>query len=266
MLSGTLGIIGYGNMGAAIVRGLIGSGMCEAKDVYVAEIDPEKAEAAKRDGCKLLESAVEVGRSVSTVIVAVKPNVAMKVFGELNTSPSRTLVVSIVAGIPTNRIEKEITSRPVVRVMPNTPCLVGAGASAVCRGSNAGNNHVELVMEIMGALGEVIEVPESQMDAVTGLSGSGPAYVAIMIDALTDGGVLMGLPRPTAHKLAVQTVFGSAKIILDRGIAPSVLRDMVTSPGGTTIEGISALEARAFRAALIEAVEAAALKSEELGS
>ena len=150
--------------------------------------------------------------------------------------------------------------------MPNTPCMVGAGAIVITRGSKALDDHTKKVKTIMGAIGFVTELPETHMDAVTGLSGSGPAYVAIMIEALTDGGVRMGLPHDTALKLAAQTVFGTAKMILENDIHPSKLRDMVTSPGGTTIEGIAVLEEGAFRGTLIEAVEAATLRSEELGS
>jgi len=150
--------------------------------------------------------------------------------------------------------------------MPNTPCMVGEGAIVISRGTHAGDEHIEKAKKIMGATGYVTELPEKNMDAVTGLSGSGPAYVALMIEALTDGGVKMGLPRTTALKLAAQTVFGTAKMIMQADIHPSRLKEMVTSPGGTTIEGVTVLETGAFRGILIEAVEAATLRSEELGS
>ncbi|MBN1291093.1 MAG: pyrroline-5-carboxylate reductase [Candidatus Latescibacteria bacterium] len=265
MLSDTLGIIGYGNMGSAIIRGLIGKNIFDAKNICVYDTDPNSCKNAAEDGCRVLDSIAEVGTQSDTVIIGVKPGIVRNVLGELvNISPD-TLIISIAAGISTEKIETVVPDKPVVRVMPNTPCMVGEGASALTRGKNAGDNHVETAQKIMGALGYAVEVPEYLMDAVTGLSGSGPAYVALVIDALTDGGVRVGLPRSAALRLAAQTVLGAAKMVLERNIAPSALRDMVTSPGGTTIEGISVLEAHAFRSALIEAVGAATHKSKELG-
>lgn len=266
MGSGKLGIIGYGNMGSAIISGLVNSGMYGAKNICVVDVDPEKNAAARSDGCVVLDSIGELGKVADIVIVAVKPGMVCAVLEELGSSSSDLLIISVAAGISTDTIESVLPDNPVIRVMPNTPCMVGAGAIAVTRGKHARDIHAKKAMQIMGALGYVCEVPEYLMDAVTGLSGSGPAYVALMIDALADGGVRMGLPRPTALRLAAQTVLGTAKMVLDRNITPSALRDMVTSPGGTTIEGISVLESRAFRSALIDAVEAATWKSQELGS
>ena len=265
MVSDKLGVVGYGNMGSAIVRGLITAGIYEASTIYVFDVDLEKRDAARVDGCTVLNSVADVGAIVETVIIAVKPGTVSDVLRELSGASSGTLIISIAAGISTATIESVAADKPVIRIMPNTPCQVSEGASAVARGKNARDEHVKKAMEIMGALGYVCEVPEHLMNAVTGLSGSGPAYVALVIDALTDGGVRMGIPRPTALRLAAQTVLGAAKMIRDRNMAPSTLRDMVTSPGGTTIEGISVLESRAFRSALIDAVEAATWKSEELG-
>jgi len=265
MKSGNLGIIGYGNMGSAIIKGLIDAGLYKASSIYVYDTAPERNEAARSDGCTVTGSIKELGKAVSTIIIGVKPNVALDVVHDLRDVPPGKLVISIVAGLSAKTIEAVIPDKPVVRVMPNTPCMISEGASAVCRGEKATDEHVRRATEIMGALGYVTEVSEKLMDVVTGLSGSGPAYVAIMIDALSDGGVKMGLPRPAALKLAAQTVLGAAKMILEKNIAPSALRDMVTSPGGTTIAGISVLESHAFRAALIGAVEAATLKSEALG-
>ena len=264
MGSDKLGIIGYGNMGSAIIRGLIDSGIYKAEDMYVYDVDSEKCEAACGDGCSVVNSLIEAGSAAETILVAVKPGFVCDVVRELGQASSVSLIISIAAGINLASLESAAPDNPVIRVMPNTPCMVGAGASALARGTKAADSHAGKAKDIMGALGYVCEVPENLMNAVTGLSGSGPAYVALVIDAMTDGGVKMGLPRPTALKLAAQTVFGAAKMILDRDISPAALRDMVTSPGGTTIEGISVLESRAFRSALIDAVEAAAWKSEEL--
>ena len=266
MIPGTLGIIGYGNMGSAIIRGLIDKNIFDAKNICVFDTAPNSRSAAAEDGCRVLNSIAEVGAQSDTVIIGVKPGIVRNVLGELAQTSRDTLIISIAAGVSTEKIESVVPDKPVVRVMPNTPCMIGEGASAITRGKNAGDNHIQTAQQIMGALGYVVEVPEYLMDAVTGLSGSGPAYVALFIDALTDGGVKAGLPRQAALRLAAQTVLGAAKMVLERNIAPSALRDMVTSPGGTTIEGISVLESYAFRSALIEAVGAATDKSKELGN
>jgi pyrroline-5-carboxylate reductase len=265
MTSGKLGVIGVGNMGSAIIRGLLSHGVYEARQVYVFDADPVKAEPFGKEGLHVADSVDEIGETSDTVIIAVKPATVGEVLAELGQAPVTTLMISVAAGITTKTIEAMLPEHPVVRVMPNTPCMVGAGASGVTRGTNARDEHVRRALDIMGALGYAVEVPESLMDAVTGLSASGPAYVAVMIDALMQGGVRMGIPRPVALHLAAQTVFGAAKMILDRNLEPSALRDMVTSPGGTTAEGLVALEASAFRYAVMDAVEAATLRSQELG-
>ncbi|MFC1607555.1 pyrroline-5-carboxylate reductase [Candidatus Latescibacterota bacterium] len=265
MESGKLGIIGYGNMGAAIIRGLISAGLYKAGNISVFDVDSVKRDAAFQDGCTVTGTVDEVGAAVDTLIIAVKPGYVCTVLEDLGSLKAETLIISVAAGVTISSIEAALGGNPVIRVMPNTPCMVGEGASAVVRGTSAGNTHTQTAMNIMGALGYACEVPESLINAVTGLSGSGPAYVALVIDALSDGGVKMGLPRPTALKLAAQTVLGAAKMIIEGDLQPSALRDMVTSPGGTTIEGISVLESRAVRSALIDAVEAAVWKAEELG-
>lgn len=262
----TLGLIGYGNMGSAIINGLLASGRYMPSDIHVTDADETKLGHAKSLGHFTHTSVGELGEKSSIVIVAVKPKDVPGVLGGLSGISGETLVISIAAGIPLCDLEASLPENPVIRVMPNTPCMVGAGVSVIARGSKALDAHVETAKTVLGAVGFVSEVPENLMDAVTGLSGSGPAYVAIMIDALSDGGVKMGLPRPLALKLAAETVFGSAKMLIEKKMHPAALRDMVASPGGTTIEGIAALEANAFRAALIEAVEAATLRSEELSA
>jgi pyrroline-5-carboxylate reductase len=176
------------------------------------------------------------------------------------------LVISIAAGITIGRIEKLLTGNPrVIRVMPNTPALVLAGAAGIAAGTSAGKDDLDIAQEIFNAVGRAVVVEEKLMDAVTGLSGSGPAYVFMIIDALSDAGVKAGLPRPLALELAAQTVFGSAKMVLETKEHPAKLRDMVTSPGGTTIEGLHALEKGKLRATLMNAVEAATARSRELG-
>jgi pyrroline-5-carboxylate reductase len=265
MASVKIGVIGTGNMGSAIVRGLLANGVCVPRDLAVFDADPAKTEAFGNEGLRVAESSEGIGEAAETVIVAVKPSTVAEVLAELSGAPETTLIISVAAGVGIDALEAALPSHPVVRVMPNTPCMVGAGASGVSRGTNARDEHVRRALEIMGALGYAVEVPESLMDAVTGLSGSGPAYVAVMIDALMQGGVRMGIPKPVALRLAAQTVYGAAKMILEKGIEPSALRDMVASPGGTTAEGLMALEASAFRYAVMDAVEAATVRSQELG-
>ncbi len=265
MASGTIGVIGVGNMGGAIARGLAANGVASPSDMLLYDADPSKTAAFAKDGFRVSETLYEMGGAVDTVIVAVKPGTVTAALSEISHMKSSVLVLSVAAGVSTAAIESVLPENPVVRVMPNTPCMVGAGASGIARGSKARDEHVRHAIEIMGALGYAVEVPESLMDAVTGLSGSGPAYVAVVIDALMLGGVRMGIPKPVALKLAVQTVYGAAKMIMERGMEPTALRDMVTSPGGTTAEGLMALESSAFRYALMDAVEASAVRSQELG-
>ncbi len=265
MNTGTIAFVGAGNMGAAILRGLVAAGLYAPQHITVYEPDQNRADELRREGVRLAASVREAGESAATVVIAVKPGTVAEVLRELRDTAPGTLVISVAAGITLRAMEAELPRHPVVRVMPNTPCLVGAAASAVARGTKAGVEHIRRALEIMGALGYAVEVPESLMDAVTGLSGSGPAYVAVMIDALASGGVRMGLPYQTALRLAAQTVLGTAKMVLERDIRPGELRDMVTSPGGTTAEGLMAMERGAIRADIMAAVEASTLKSKKLG-
>ena len=266
MTLGRLGIIGYGNMGAAITGGIVDAGLFAESDIHVFDLDREKLARARTAGHFIHATAGELSESSDIVLVAVKPKDVAEALKAISGMSPGVLVISVAAGIPLKVLESYLPGRPVIRVMPNAPSMVGAGVSVLARGSKAESEHVDAASKIMGATGFVSELPESLMDAVTGLSGSGPAYVALAIDALSDGGVKMGLPRDVALKLAAQTVYGSARMILKKGLHPMGLRDMVTSPGGTTIEGVTVLEKRGVRAAFIEAVEAATKKSKELGS
>ena len=266
MAKGTLGIIGFGNMGSAIVGGLIQSKVYMPSDIHIYDLDSAKTAKAKKDGHFIHTSITELGSSSDVIIIAVKPADVKQALAGLEGCSGIGLIISVAAGISTAAIESGAGDIPVIRVMPNTPCMVGAGATVISRGKNAGDKHVKRAKTIMEATGLAVELPEKLMDAVTGLSGSGPAYVALMIEAMAYGGVKMGLPRETALILAAQTVYGTAIMILEKNIHPSAMKEMVTSPGGTTIEGIAALEAGAFRSTVMEAVEAAALRSKELGS
>lgn len=262
-----IGLIGGGMMAEAITRGLLKAGV-EPSRITVS--DPE---AARREylvqhiGVSAIDDNVETVRSADIVILAVKPfvlpSVLQAVCGEI--TPSH-LLISIAAGITVASIESQLDENtPVVRAMPNTPCLIGAGAIAIAPGKYAESSHLDLAQEIFNAVGEVVRLSEDKLDAVTGLSGSGPAYVYMFIESLADGGVRMGLPRSVALTLAAQTVLGSAKMVLDTDEHPAQLRDRVTTPGGTTIAGTASLESDCFRSAVIEAVTKATERSAELG-
>ena len=198
------------------------------------------------------------------LLLAIKPQVFDLVMADIKPNPDST-VISILAGVTIAKLESAFPQQPVIRVMPNTPATVGQGMTAIAAGTNAKQEHLERAKSIFNAVGEVVEVPESSMDAVTGLSGSGPAFVALAIEALADGGVASGLPRGIALQLATQTVLGTATLIKETELHPGVLKDRVTSPGGTTIAGVAKLESIGFRSALIEAVKTATERSKELG-
>lgn len=199
------------------------------------------------------------------LLLAIKPQLFKSVTAALKAAGQDQVVISILAGTPLSQLESAFPGRPVIRAMPNTPARVGAGMTAIAPGQQAQSSHLELARQIFSAVGEVVEVSEGQMDAVTGLSGSGPGYVAVMVEALTDGGVAVGLPRAIAAQLALQTVRGTAELLQTSAMHPAELKDGVTSPGGTTIAGIAQLEKAGFRSALIEAVKAAYQRSQELG-
>jgi len=204
------------------------------------------------------------------VLLAVKPHDVPAVLQKISDSGSShetLLVISVAAGLTTERLEKEINGGGrIIRAMPNTPSLVGKGAAAYTKGSTATEADKHITPSLMGAVGLAVEVKESLMDAVTGLSGSGPAYVYLFIEALADGAVQNGLPGEQARQLAAQTVLGAAEMVLSTGQHPAVLKDMVTSPGGTTIAALETLESHAFRAACIEAVNTATARAKELGA
>ena len=202
--------------------------------------------------------------TAKVLLLAIKPQIFSKVVADIKPNLNST-VISILAGVKIATLEQAFTQQPVIRVMPNTPATVGAGMTAIAPGTYAQAEHVEQAKSIFAAVGEVVEVAESSMDAVTGLSGSGPAFVALAIEALADGGVASGLPRAIALQLATQTVLGTATLVKETQMHPGVLKDQVTSPGGTTIAGVAKLESKGFRSALIEAVKTATARSQELG-
>lgn len=268
MLEETIGFLGAGKMGAALARGLLNAKLVPPSRVLMSDSD-ETRRACVADALKVrvLDDNAALVQASDVVVVALKPGVVRQALpGLAEAIGSQRLVVSIAAGITLAELEGMLApGARVVRVMPNTPCLVGCGASGYALGAAATEADGKLVDAILSSVGLAATVPEALLDAVTGLSGSGPAFVALVIEGLADGGVLAGLPRDTALRLAAQTVLGTARLVLDTGKHPAEVKDMVASPGGTTIEGLKVLEARKLRGALIGAVEAAARKSKELG-
>ena len=261
-----LGIIGGGVMGEALLSRLVAGQIYKPDQVLVSDPASQRLEFLKQQyGVDITSDnqAVVVGSEV--LLLAIKPQVFDSVTAALQPQSSEQVVISILAGVPLKRLEAAFPEQPVVRAMPNTPATIGAGMTALAPGQYTKPAHLQLAQQIFAAVGEVVEVPESAIDAVTGLSGSGPGFVAVMIEALIDGGVAAGLPRAISTQLALQTVRGTAELLQSTGMHPSELKDRVTSPGGTTIAGIAQLEKAGFRSAVIEAVQAAYRRSQELG-
>ncbi|WP_236789796.1 pyrroline-5-carboxylate reductase [Amycolatopsis sp. GM8] len=262
----TIAVLGAGKIGEALLAGLLQAGR-SAEDLLFTERHPERAaELTARYGIAGVE-VDEAAKRADVLVVAVKPQDIDPVLTELEpvVSPS-SLVVSLCAGLPTALYERRLPEGvPVVRVMPNTPMVVGEAMSAVSPGTHATREHVALVTELLSAVGQVIEVPETQQDAVTALSGSGPAYFFYLVEAMIDAGILLGLPRAVAEKLIVQSAVGAAKMLAESTEHPVILREAVTSPAGTTINAIRELEKHGVRAALLDAIEAARDRSAELG-
>jgi pyrroline-5-carboxylate reductase len=255
-------------MASALAKGIVSSGFADVGSIIASDPHPAARQAfSQQSGARVVESNIEVVRSSDVVVLAVKPQNASDVLSEIRAEiKPRHLLISIAAGVPLKTLCGFLGSGTrLVRVMPNTPCLVGAGAAAFALGGGATAADGELVRRLLTTVGLAFELPEALLDAVTGLSGSGPAYVYQVIEALSDGGVLVGLTRDVATKLAAQTVLGAAQMVLQTGQAPAVLKDAVASPGGTTIAGLHALESGGLRAALMNAVRAATLRSRELG-
>lgn len=255
-------------MGEALLSRLLAQGLYPAKEVLIGEPSAERRQdLAEQYGVQTTESNQTLIETSQTILLAVKPQIFELVAKDFRDARCETppLVISILAGIPLSTLESVMPGWPVVRSMPNTPATVGAGMSAISLGANASTEHAETAKALFSAVGEVVQVPESMLDAVTGLSGSGPGYIAIVIEALADGGVVAGLPRAIANQLAVQTVLGTAELVKQSSMHPAELKDRVTSPGGTTIAGIARLEEAGLRSALIEAVQTASARSRELG-
>jgi pyrroline-5-carboxylate reductase len=267
--AGSIGFLGAGNMAGALILGLLQAGVVKASNILVSDVRQERLDQLQQEhGIKTtLDNHVLIKQS-AVLVIAVKPQVVDKVLVAVgNEVRPETLVVSIAAGVSIAAIEARLPpGARVVRSMPNVAALALAGATGIAAGTHATDRDMAAATALFEAVGRVVTLDESLLDAVTGLSGSGPAYVMLIIEALADGGVKVGLHRDTALLLAAQTVFGASKLLLDTGDHPGRLKDMVTSPGGTAIAGLHTLEAGALRKTLMDAVETATLRSAELGA
>jgi pyrroline-5-carboxylate reductase len=254
-------------MGEALIRGLVKTGLIPPESVLVSDVRPERLDALGRTyGVRTLPDNPAVLRQVDVVILAVKPQILGEVLDEIAPITPGRLLISVAAGVSTATIRRHLPpGARLIRTMPNTPALVLEGATAIARADGLAPGDLEMAQEIFSAVGQTVVLDEALMDAVTGLSGSGPAYIALVVEALADGGVRVGLDRKTAMTLAAQTVLGSARLLLETGTHPGQLKDMVTSPGGTAIAGIHTLESGGLRRTLIDAVERATQRARDLG-
>ncbi len=260
-------VVGIGNMGTALLRGILKADLLPASNITVTSRSASRRTAIATElGVAETDDNAAAVRNADIVLLCIKPQGIDDVAAQVRDACSpNTLIISILAGITTEHLAQLFgDTTPTVRAMPNIPSMVDCGATAIAAGPCANAEHMELASAVFDAVGEVVEVAENQMDAVTGLSGSGPAYIYMIIEALTDGGVKMGLPRETALKLATQTVLGSARLVKETGIHPAVLRDQVTTPGGTAIAAIHDLESHGLRPMLISAVVTATQRSQTL--
>lgn len=264
-----IGFIGGGQMAEAMIRGVLAAGLSSGDRIMVAEPSAQRRADLSRDyGVRCTEHPSELCAACPVLVAAIKPQVAAKVLAAYRPFVGADhLLISIMAGVTLDKLAASFEGRVrLIRVMPNTPALVLAGAAAFSANEAAGEADRRTAQALFSAVGSCVETPESQLDAVTGLSGSGPAYVFTFIEALVDGGVLAGLPRPVAEQLAIQTVYGSAKLALESGESAAALKGKVTSPGGTTIAGLHVLELGALRGLIMEAVMKATKRSQELGA
>ncbi|MGR3178241.1 MAG: pyrroline-5-carboxylate reductase [Candidatus Anammoxibacter sp.] len=266
--TGKLLFIGGGKICEAIINGIIKSGFIDKKNVFVSEPNKDRGKYIKEKiGISVTQDNKQYLKKASVIVVAVKPNIVKVVLKDIGKLVNKSqLVVSVAAGVPINFIESYLPKgSKVARIMPNTPCLVGETAAGISLGKYAKKPEEELVVKMLSTVGKCFVVEEKLLDVVTGLSGSGPAFICMVIQALSDGAVKMGLPRNIANTLAAQTVLGTAKMVMESGLHTGQLKDSVITPGGTTIEGVYKLEQGGLNALLMSAVEAATNKAKELG-
>jgi pyrroline-5-carboxylate reductase len=264
-----IGFIGGGNMGEALVKGLLNAGIVTPAQLLVHDASPARQDyLVQHYAVRPSPTNAGLAEACNLIILAVKPQNMAAVLAEIGGHLGhRPLIISIAAGVPLAALAAPLPENlPVIRVMPNTPALVLQGASALARGTHVSDQHMQLAIALFKAVGTVVEVEEKWMDAVTGLSGSGPGYFLLLLESFIDAGVQVGLPRPVARELVVQTALGTARMLQETGKHPAELKDLITSPGGTTIRGLQTMEEYAVRAAIMAAVEAATLRSRELGA
>jgi pyrroline-5-carboxylate reductase len=264
-----IGFIGGGNMGEALIKGLLNAATVTPQQILVHDISSTRLDhLAAHYRVQTCGDQASLARASHIILLAVKPQNMAEVLSLIAPHTTHSpLVISIAAGVSLDALSRALPERlPLIRVMPNTPALVLTGASALSRGRYASDSHMDMAMALFRAVGTVVEVEEKWMDAVTGLSGSGPAYVLLVLESLIDAGVLVGLPRPIARELVLQTAAGAVRLLQESGRHPGELKDMITSPGGTTIAALKVLEQGGLRGALMAAVEAATLRSRQLGS
>ncbi len=263
-----IAFLGGGNMAGALIKGLLGAHACRPEDILVTDVREDRLAQLRREhGVATSTDNASAATWADVVVLATKPQIFDRLLTQIERAVRpETLVISIAAGVPVSAIEGRLPAGTrVVRTMPNTPAIVEAGATAIAAGTHATTDDLAVARAIFSSVGVVVQLDESLVDAATGLSGSGPAYIFLIIEALSDAGVKVGLHRDSALLLAAQTVLGSAKLLIDTGEHPGRLKDMVTSPGGTAIAGLHTLEAGGLRTTLMNAVEAATRRAQELG-
>ena len=264
-----IAILGCGKIGDALVAGLLSTGWRRPDEIVVtARRDDRVAELSERHGVTATRSNAEAVNGAGVVVIAVKPQDFDVLLGDIGgLLDPQQVVLSIAAAVPTAAIERRLAdSVPVLRAMPNTPATVHEGVAGLCAGAHASEEHLAAGEEVLAHVGRVVRVPETYMDAVTAVSGSGPAYFALLAEAMIEAGILLGLSREVSTDLVVQTMLGTAKLLRDEGMHPVELREMVTSPGGTTIRAIHELEQAGVRAAFLNAIQAAMVRSRELAA
>lgn len=267
-MSFKLSVIGGGVMAEAIISRILQEKICQHQNVLISEPQAQRRDYLEKEyNIQVTDNNRSIFYDTDVLLLAIKPQVLDVVVKELEPKDhqnSKPLIISILAGVTLERLTTAFPHQPIIRCMPNTPAIVGAGMTAITPNEKVSPSHLSLAKSIFASIGEVVEVSESLMDGVTGLSGSGPAFVAMMIEALADGGVASGLPRNIANQLALQTALGTVQLLKESQLHPGQLKDKVTSPGGTTIAGVAQLEKNGFRSAIIEAVKAAYVRSQEL--
>lgn len=264
----SIAFLGAGQMAEAFVRGLLAAGLVDPGSVWISDVRPARLEQlASTLGVQPAASNLEAVRKAEIAFLSVKPQDVPVLLDEIGADvQAEQLVISIAAGVKLSTLQRRLPHHPpVVRVMPNAPALVGAGMAVLAPGAGVTERHLETALRIFNAVGRAVVLPEKHLDAVTALSGSGPGFLAVVAEALSDAGVRVGLPRDVAHLLAAQTMLGTGRMLLDTGLHPALLKESVASPGGTTIAGIHAMERGGVRALLMDAVVEAARRSAELG-